>query len=144
MSPCGRALHTSRGAMAMLARKFPRTRLPVGASALCVVVLCWLYVFPVYRLPNEKEIVQGVLAQRTAWRRNQTSARLFRYLLLAAARHQYPSCYCAKDRVLCEASLSCALCAVPNLDRDLSQGLCLIPHAKRCFKAPLRNQRFVI
>lgn len=64
--------------MAMLARKFPRTRLPVGASALCVVVLCWLYVFPVYRLPNEKEIVQGVLAQRTAWRRNQTSARLFR------------------------------------------------------------------
>lgn len=78
MSPCGRALHTSRGAMAMLARKFPRTRLPVGASALCVVVLCWLYVFPVYRLPNEKEIVQGVLAQRTAWRRNQTSARLFR------------------------------------------------------------------
>ncbi|XP_003503205.1 alpha-N-acetylneuraminide alpha-2,8-sialyltransferase [Cricetulus griseus] len=79
MSPCGRARrHTSRGAMAMLTWKFPRTRLPVGASALCVVVLCWLYVFPVYRLPNEKEIVQGVQAQRTAWRRNQTAARLFR------------------------------------------------------------------
>nr|XP_048288555.1 alpha-N-acetylneuraminide alpha-2,8-sialyltransferase isoform X2 [Myodes glareolus] len=79
MGPCGRArLHTSRGAMAILAWKFPRTRLPVGASALCVVVLCWLYVFPVYRLPNEKEIIQGVLAQRTAWRRNQTAARVFR------------------------------------------------------------------
>ncbi|KAH0516384.1 Alpha-N-acetylneuraminide alpha-2,8-sialyltransferase [Microtus ochrogaster] len=63
--------------MAILAWKFPRTRLPVGASALCVVVLCWLYVFPVYRLPNEKEIIQGVLAQRTAWRRNQTAARVF-------------------------------------------------------------------
>lgn len=65
--------------MAVLAWKFPRTRLPVGASALCVVVLCWLYIFPVYRLPNEKEIVQGVLQQGTAWRRNQTAARVFRY-----------------------------------------------------------------
>lgn len=65
--------------MAVLAWKFPRTRLPVGASALCVVVLCWLYIFPVYRLPNEKEIVQGVLQQGTAWRRNQTAARAFRY-----------------------------------------------------------------
>lgn len=80
MSACGRARrHTSRGAMAVLACKFPRTRLPVGASALCVVVLCWLYIFPVYRLPNEKEIVQGVLQQGTAWRKNQTAARLFRY-----------------------------------------------------------------
>uniref|UniRef100_A0A8D1FP12 ST8 alpha-N-acetyl-neuraminide alpha-2,8-sialyltransferase 1 n=1 Tax=Sus scrofa TaxID=9823 RepID=A0A8D1FP12_PIG len=79
MSPCGRARrHTSRGAMAVLAWKFPRTRLPVGASALCVVVLCWLYIFPVYRLPNEKEIVQGVLQQGTAWRRNETAARVFR------------------------------------------------------------------
>uniref|UniRef100_A0A2K5DDK3 ST8 alpha-N-acetyl-neuraminide alpha-2,8-sialyltransferase 1 n=1 Tax=Aotus nancymaae TaxID=37293 RepID=A0A2K5DDK3_AOTNA len=80
MSPCGRARRqTSRGAMAVLAWKFPRTRLPMGASALCVVVLCWLYIFPVYRLPNEKEIVQGVLQQGTAWRRNQTAARAFRY-----------------------------------------------------------------
>ena len=75
--------------MAILAWKFPRTRLPVGASALCVVVLCWLYVFPVYRLPNEKEIIQGVLAQRTAWRRNQTAARVFRYLLLARCSLQH-------------------------------------------------------
>uniref|UniRef100_A0A7N5KIF7 ST8 alpha-N-acetyl-neuraminide alpha-2,8-sialyltransferase 1 n=1 Tax=Ailuropoda melanoleuca TaxID=9646 RepID=A0A7N5KIF7_AILME len=80
MSPCRRARrHTSRGAMAVLAWKFPRTRLPVGASALCVVVLCWLYIFPVYRLPNEKEIVQGVLQQGTAWRRNQTAARVFSF-----------------------------------------------------------------
>ena len=64
--------------MAVLACKFPRTRLPVGASALCVVVLCWLYVFPVYRLPDEKEIVQGVLQQGTAWRRNRTAAGIFR------------------------------------------------------------------
>nr|XP_054094260.1 alpha-N-acetylneuraminide alpha-2,8-sialyltransferase isoform X3 [Callithrix jacchus] len=79
MSPCRRARRqTSRGAMAVLAWKFPRTRLPMGASALCVVVLCWLYIFPVYRLPNEKEIVQGVLQQGTAWRRNQTAARAFR------------------------------------------------------------------
>nr|XP_051706274.1 alpha-N-acetylneuraminide alpha-2,8-sialyltransferase isoform X2 [Oryctolagus cuniculus] len=79
MSPCGRARRpTSRGAMAILAWKLPRTRLPVGASALCVVVLCWLYVFPVYRLPNEKEIVQGVRQQGTAWRRNQTAAGAFR------------------------------------------------------------------
>ncbi|KAL6075142.1 hypothetical protein STEG23_022581, partial [Scotinomys teguina] len=73
--------------MAMLAWKFPRTRLPVGASALCVVVLCWLYVFPVYRLPNEKEIVQGVLAQRMAWRRNQTAARLFSHITLSKLGH---------------------------------------------------------
>lgn len=66
--------------MAVLAWTLPRIRLPVGASALCVVVLCWLYIFPVYRLPTEKEIVQGVLQQGTAWRRNQTAARVFRYL----------------------------------------------------------------
>lgn len=66
--------------MAGLAWKWPRTRLPVGASALGVFVLCWLYVFPVYRLPDEKEIVQGVLLQQgKAWRRNQTAVALFRY-----------------------------------------------------------------
>uniref|UniRef100_A0A2K5ZHA2 Alpha-N-acetylneuraminide alpha-2,8-sialyltransferase n=1 Tax=Mandrillus leucophaeus TaxID=9568 RepID=A0A2K5ZHA2_MANLE len=90
MSPCGRARRqTSRGAMAVLAWKFPRTRLPMGASALCVVVLCWLYIFPVYRLPNEKEIVQGVLQQGTAWRRNQTAARAFSVsTLLTLAAHE--------------------------------------------------------
>uniref|UniRef100_A0A452IYF9 Uncharacterized protein n=1 Tax=Gopherus agassizii TaxID=38772 RepID=A0A452IYF9_9SAUR len=56
--------------------KCPRTRLPVGgASALCVFVLCWLYIFPVYRLPDEKEVVQGVLLQQgKAWRSNQTAS----------------------------------------------------------------------
>uniref|UniRef100_A0A803W2H0 ST8 alpha-N-acetyl-neuraminide alpha-2,8-sialyltransferase 1 n=1 Tax=Ficedula albicollis TaxID=59894 RepID=A0A803W2H0_FICAL len=68
--------------MAGLAWKWPRTRLPMGASALGVFVLCWLYVFPVYRLPDEKEIVQGVLLQQgKAWRRNQTAVALFRKLL---------------------------------------------------------------
>ncbi|NWY72768.1 SIA8A sialyltransferase, partial [Erithacus rubecula] len=72
----------SRRRMAGLAWKWPRTRLPVGASALGVFVLCWLYVFPVYRLPDEKEIVQGVLLQQgKAWRRNQTAVALFRKLL---------------------------------------------------------------
>uniref|UniRef100_A0A8B9IC95 Alpha-N-acetylneuraminide alpha-2,8-sialyltransferase n=1 Tax=Anser brachyrhynchus TaxID=132585 RepID=A0A8B9IC95_9AVES len=68
-----------RGArMAGLAWKWPRTRLPVGASALGVFVLCWLYVFPVYRLPDEKEIVQGVLLQQgKAWRRNHTAVAGF-------------------------------------------------------------------
>ncbi|XP_074907529.1 alpha-N-acetylneuraminide alpha-2,8-sialyltransferase isoform X2 [Buteo buteo] len=74
---CGR-----RRRMAGLAWKWPRTRLPVGASALGVFVLCWLYVFPAYRLPDEKEIVQGVLLQQgKAWRRNQTAVALFRKLL---------------------------------------------------------------
>ncbi|XP_065598553.1 alpha-N-acetylneuraminide alpha-2,8-sialyltransferase [Cyrtonyx montezumae] len=68
--------------MAGLAWKWPRTRLPVGASALGVFVLCWLYVFPVYRLPDEKEIVQGVLLQQgKAWRRNHTAVAVFRKLL---------------------------------------------------------------
>uniref|UniRef100_A0A2K6BN47 ST8 alpha-N-acetyl-neuraminide alpha-2,8-sialyltransferase 1 n=1 Tax=Macaca nemestrina TaxID=9545 RepID=A0A2K6BN47_MACNE len=89
MSPCGRARRqTSRGAMAVLAWKFPRTRLPMGASALCVVVLCWLYIFPVYRLPNEKEIVQGVLQQGTAWRRNQTAARAFSCAIIGKSNTQ--------------------------------------------------------
>uniref|UniRef100_A0A8D0HN72 Alpha-N-acetylneuraminide alpha-2,8-sialyltransferase n=1 Tax=Sphenodon punctatus TaxID=8508 RepID=A0A8D0HN72_SPHPU len=68
--------------MAGLMYKCPRTRLPVGASALCVFVLCWLYIFPVYRLPDEKAIVQGVLMQQgKAWRRNQTAVTVFRKLL---------------------------------------------------------------
>lgn len=73
--------------MAGLAWKWPRTRLPVGASALGVFVLCWLYVFPVYRLPDEKEIVQGVLLQQgKAWRRNHTAVAGFRYRRLKGGR----------------------------------------------------------
>ncbi|NP_001279115.1 alpha-N-acetylneuraminide alpha-2,8-sialyltransferase [Callorhinchus milii] len=56
-----------------------RSRLPVGA-ALCVFVLCWLYVFPVYRIPDQKEIVNDVLHQ-PVWRRNQTATTAFRRLL---------------------------------------------------------------
>ncbi|XP_078530208.1 alpha-N-acetylneuraminide alpha-2,8-sialyltransferase [Lissotriton helveticus] len=65
----------------MLWCKWPRTRLPVGASALCVVVLCWLYIFPVYRLPEQKEVVREVLQHVGAWRRNLTAASQFRSLL---------------------------------------------------------------
>lgn len=80
---CGRR----RRRMAGLAWKWPRTRLPVGASALGVFVLCWLYVFPVYRLPDEKEIVQGVLLQQgKAWRRNHTAVAGFRYRRLKGGR----------------------------------------------------------
>lgn len=128
--------------MAILAWKFPRTRLPVGASALCVVVLCWLYIFPVYRLPNEKEIVQGVLQQGTAWRRNQTAARLFRYscsrgfsplvsFLPTAPRTGSPV------RTASQRHLSCSLsCPTPlpvhSQTADSSQGSFPTPYLKRC------------
>lgn len=68
-----------RMAAGLLACKGPRTRLPVGASALGFFVLCWLYIFPVYRLPDEKEVVQGVLLQQgRAWRRNRSAVAGFR------------------------------------------------------------------
>ncbi|XP_029455974.1 LOW QUALITY PROTEIN: alpha-N-acetylneuraminide alpha-2,8-sialyltransferase [Rhinatrema bivittatum] len=60
--------------------KCPRTRLPIGASVLCVFVLCWLSLFPGYRVPNEKEIVHEVV-QGKAWRRNETAVSLFRKFL---------------------------------------------------------------
>ncbi|XP_069484551.1 alpha-N-acetylneuraminide alpha-2,8-sialyltransferase [Ambystoma mexicanum] len=65
----------------MLWWKWPRVRLPVGASALCLFVLCWLYIFPVYRLPEQKEIVREVLQHVGAWRRNLTAVTQFRSLL---------------------------------------------------------------
>ncbi|XP_015680601.1 alpha-N-acetylneuraminide alpha-2,8-sialyltransferase [Protobothrops mucrosquamatus] len=68
--------------MAGLEWKGRRTRLPVGAGALGFLVLYWLYVFPVYRLPDEKEIVPEVLRhQGKAWRRNLSAAADFRKLL---------------------------------------------------------------
>ncbi|XP_059510683.1 alpha-N-acetylneuraminide alpha-2,8-sialyltransferase isoform X2 [Stegostoma tigrinum] len=57
----------------------PRSRLPLGL-ALCVSLLCWLYVYPVYRIPDEKEIVQEIL-QQARWKRNQTAIAAFRRLL---------------------------------------------------------------
>uniref|UniRef100_A0A670XR27 Alpha-N-acetylneuraminide alpha-2,8-sialyltransferase n=2 Tax=Pseudonaja textilis TaxID=8673 RepID=A0A670XR27_PSETE len=70
----------ARGALVLC--KGPHTRLPVGASALGFLVLYWLYIFPVYRLPDEKEIVAEVLRQQgRAWRRNLSAAAEFRKLL---------------------------------------------------------------
>ncbi|KAM4676686.1 alpha-N-acetylneuraminide alpha-2,8-sialyltransferase [Discoglossus pictus] len=57
------------------------SRVPVGASALCVFVLCWLYIFPVSRVPDEKDIVREVMRHGPAWRKNRTEAESFRKLL---------------------------------------------------------------
>lgn len=48
-------------------------------AALCVLVLCWFYVFPVYRLPSDKEIVEEVLRQGEEWQKNQTGIDLYRF-----------------------------------------------------------------
>ncbi|XP_069048258.1 alpha-N-acetylneuraminide alpha-2,8-sialyltransferase [Lepisosteus oculatus] len=64
----------------MMFLKCPRTKLSVWA-ALCVFVLCWLYIFPVYRLPSDKEIVNEVLRQGKAWNKNFTGISMFRKLL---------------------------------------------------------------
>ncbi|XP_028811378.1 alpha-N-acetylneuraminide alpha-2,8-sialyltransferase [Denticeps clupeoides] len=57
-----------------------RSRLSVWA-ALGVLVLCWLYIFPVYRLPSDKEIVDEVLRQGAAWSKNLTGIGLYRNLI---------------------------------------------------------------
>lgn len=63
----------------MLVRCY-RAKLSVWA-ALCVLVLCWFYVFPGDRLPADKEIVEEVLRQGDAWHRNQTGIDLYRKLM---------------------------------------------------------------
>ncbi|KAM6961743.1 alpha-N-acetylneuraminide alpha-2,8-sialyltransferase [Tautogolabrus adspersus] len=63
----------------MLGRCY-RGKLSVWA-ALCVLVLCWFYIFPGYRLPRDKEIVEEVLRQGEAWEKNQTGIDLYRKLL---------------------------------------------------------------
>lgn len=60
----------------MLARCY-RAKLSVWA-ALCVLVLCWFYVFPGYSLPRDKDIVAEVLRQGDVWRKNQTGIDLYR------------------------------------------------------------------
>lgn len=60
----------------MLVRCY-RGKLSVWA-ALCVLVLCWFYVFPGYRLPRDKEIVEEVLRQGEVWQKNQTGIDLYR------------------------------------------------------------------
>ncbi|KAJ4924893.1 hypothetical protein JOQ06_003842 [Pogonophryne albipinna] len=63
----------------MLVRCY-RGKLSVWA-ALCVLVLCWFYIFPVYRLPRDKDIVEEVLRQGEAWQKNQTGIDHYRKLL---------------------------------------------------------------
>ncbi|GLD74328.1 alpha-N-acetylneuraminide alpha-2,8-sialyltransferase [Lates japonicus] len=63
----------------MLVRCY-RAKLSVWA-ALCVLVLCWFYIYPVYRLPRDKEIVEEVLRQGEVWQKNQTGIDLYRKLL---------------------------------------------------------------
>lgn len=50
-------------------------------AALALLVLCWFYVFPFYRLPRDKDIVEEVLRQRGAWKKNQTGIDHYRKLL---------------------------------------------------------------
>ncbi|XP_036004732.1 alpha-N-acetylneuraminide alpha-2,8-sialyltransferase [Fundulus heteroclitus] len=57
-----------------------RPKLSVWA-VLCVLVLGWFYVFPVYRLPSDKEIVEEVLGLGEVWKKNQTGIDLYRNLL---------------------------------------------------------------
>ena len=65
---------------------------PVWA-ALCVLVLCWLYIFPVYRMPSDKEVVEEVLRQGQAWTKNQTGIDLYRYCTGPSACHFKICCY---------------------------------------------------
>ncbi|XP_056603434.1 alpha-N-acetylneuraminide alpha-2,8-sialyltransferase [Triplophysa dalaica] len=50
-------------------------------ATLAVLALCWLYIFPVYRIPSDKEMVDEVLRQGQTWTRNQTGIDLYRKLL---------------------------------------------------------------
>lgn len=75
----------------MLARCY-RGKLSAWA-ALCVLVLCWFYIFPGYRLPSDKEIVDEVLRQGDVWQKNQTGIDLYRFVsdLYAVSATRYPS-----------------------------------------------------
>ncbi|XP_068611426.1 alpha-N-acetylneuraminide alpha-2,8-sialyltransferase [Brachionichthys hirsutus] len=57
-----------------------RGRLSVWA-AVCVLVLCWFYIYPGSRLPRDKEIVEEVRRHGGAWHRNQTGIDSYRKLL---------------------------------------------------------------
>ncbi|XP_039617532.1 alpha-N-acetylneuraminide alpha-2,8-sialyltransferase [Polypterus senegalus] len=71
----GSALN-SNGILRMIS-KFPRNKLPMGA-ALGIAVLYWLYIFTLYRIPSDKEIVNEVLRQGNVWKKNLTAALMFR------------------------------------------------------------------
>ncbi|XP_057711628.1 alpha-N-acetylneuraminide alpha-2,8-sialyltransferase [Corythoichthys intestinalis] len=54
----------------------------LSACALCVLLLCLIYVFPVYRVPRDEEILEEVLRHHGhAWKKNQTGIDLYRKLL---------------------------------------------------------------
>lgn len=52
-------------------------------AAVCVLVLCWLYIFPVYRMPSDKDIVEEVLRKGQTWTKNQTGIDLYRYSIIS-------------------------------------------------------------
>lgn len=57
---------------------------------LCVLVLCWFYVFPGDRLPGDKEIVEEVLRQGEVWKKNQTGIDLYRFVSGSYVGSTYP------------------------------------------------------
>ena len=59
-----------------------RNKISAWWALLCVLVLCWFYVFPggYNRMPSDKEIVDEVLRQGPAWHRNQTGVDLYRWV----------------------------------------------------------------
>ncbi|XP_053318025.1 alpha-N-acetylneuraminide alpha-2,8-sialyltransferase [Spea bombifrons] len=71
-----------RAAAGLWGRMWPRSRLPVGASALCALLLCWLYLNPGDRAPRAGDIVRDVRRLGPeGWRGNKTAAEAFRKLL---------------------------------------------------------------
>ncbi len=48
-------------------------------ATLGLLALLWLYIFPVYKIPSDKEMVDEVLRQGQMWSRNQTGVDLYRY-----------------------------------------------------------------
>lgn len=69
-------MQQDEGGGKMLVRCY-RGKLSVWA-ALCVLVLGWFYIYPGYKLPQDKEIVEEVLRQGDAWQKNQTGIDLYR------------------------------------------------------------------
>ncbi|XP_073477535.1 alpha-N-acetylneuraminide alpha-2,8-sialyltransferase [Aquarana catesbeiana] len=65
----------------MLYWKCPRSRCPLGASALTVSVLCWIFIYPTERSPDHKTVLREVLREPRGWRRNGTETASFRKLL---------------------------------------------------------------
>nr|XP_061815871.1 alpha-N-acetylneuraminide alpha-2,8-sialyltransferase-like [Nerophis lumbriciformis] len=57
-----------------------RTKLSAW-TAVFVLVLCWFYVYPVYNVPRDKDIVDEVLRQGDVWKKNQTGIDLYRKML---------------------------------------------------------------